>query len=114
MKKIKRTVNKKLVDALLGYAGSSFQDLADRVDPPVSRPAISNIMLKETCNERLQKQVTELLRRAAADLAFEIENLYEMDIFDALFPPVCVNHESVAPPVTELNHNILPERKGKL
>lgn len=88
MKKPKRNVNKELLGALLGYAGSSYQDLARRMDPPVSRPMISQIMLDETCNERLMTQVTEILRPAAADLAFEVENLYDQDLFEALFPLV--------------------------
>lgn len=106
MKKIKRTVNKKMVDALIGYAGMRFQDLADRMDPPVARPSISNIMLNDTANERLQNQVTEVLRPVVAELASELRQLHDADLLDALFP--CVYHESVAPPRTEEHEHNLP------
>jgi len=113
MKKSKRAVNKKLAGALIGYARSSYQNLAGRMEPPVSRPMISQIMLDATCNERLMNQVTEILRPAAADLAAEIAHLYGQDLLDVLFPPVCVDPESVALPVTEGNHSTLLEKKGE-
>jgi len=112
MKKQKRNVNKELIGALIGYAGSSYTDLANRMDPPVSRPMISQIMLDETCNERLMNQVTEILRPAAADLAVKIHNLFGQDLLDAIFPRV--HPESVAPTETEKDSPDFPERKEKL
>ena len=118
MKKPKRAVNKKLAGALIGYARSSYQNLAGRMEPPVSRPMISQIMLDATCNERLMNQVTEILRPAAAALMGELFNLVNgarsaPDLLDVLFPPVCVDPESIGLPVTEGNHNTLLEKKGE-
>ena len=116
MKKPKRNVNKELLGALLGYAGSSYQDLARRMDPPVSRPMISQIMLDETCNERLMTQVTEILRPALADLmseTFRYQTLSTQVFFDVLFPPVCPHPISVAPPTTEGNDSDLPMGRDK-
>ncbi|MBA7582940.1 hypothetical protein ES708_24878 [subsurface metagenome] len=88
MKKPKRIVNKKLLGALIGHAGTSYQDLANRMNPPVSRPLISQIMLAETCNERLMTQVTEILRPAFEDLTHEVLHVDRNSLLDHLFPLV--------------------------
>ena len=95
MKKRNRTVNKKLIDAAIAYVGSSYLDLSRRVDPPVTRPRISQIMNGGHENERIMRQITELLQPVFDKLADEIMyiDLLNTQLQDYFFPRVY--HESV-------------------
>jgi len=113
MEKTKRIVNKNLLNALITYRGLNLKTLGKRCDPPVTNAALSLFISRKNGSAKLGTQVTEILRPAAADLAAEIAHLCSQDLLDVLFPPVCVDPESVALPITEENHSTLLERKGE-
>jgi len=112
MKKIKRDVNKKFAKALIACRGLNHERLGQLCDPPVSRAAISFLLLGRSGGERLQGQVTEILRPAVNEMTSELERLHNADLFDALFPPVCPHPVSVGPPITEGNHSTLHDERG--
>lgn len=109
MKKPKRSVNKKLVDALITYAGHNYKSIADRIDPPITRPMISYATLGKGCPEYLARQLADLLRPVLNDLISEILHVDRNHFVDHLFP--CVDHESVDQEGTEENSSPIPEKK---
>lgn len=108
----KRTVNKKLADSLAGYVGFSYQDMANRMSPTVSRSMISYIMGGKSCNARLQSQIAALLLPAFDDLIREVLHVDRKNFMRHLFP---VSHdESVCRELTEEDCSGFPGKKEVL
>jgi hypothetical protein len=89
MNKIKRSVNKKLISALMAYAGLNGSDVGLRCDPPVTRSAIHRVITGDLSSNRILSQITEILGPAALDLYNEfmsLNNPQNDSLIDDLFP----------------------------
>jgi len=91
MKNNKRSVNRKLINALIAYEGLDLLKIGQQCDPPVSRPAICMFLNGSggyAPGGRLAKQIAEILRPGINPLFDELSLIHMLTPSELLFPTV--------------------------
>jgi len=105
----KRTVNKKLISALIAYDELNLEKIGQKCDPPVSKPAISMFLNDKFAPDRLRSQITDILAGVVNDLFWELTGIQNGNISEILFPYSQDNPNNIS--ITEEKQDAFPERK---